>query len=305
MVVVTVGGESYFMDPRLRDKWDSIKDGKLKKIDEDRVYIVDGRERAGKSVFALQQAAYIDPTIIKDLSRITFSAEETLEAIRNTKSTKTQTKAIIFDEAFRGLSSKSALSKTNKKIVQSLMEMGQNNTVLFLVSPSVFLLEMYSAVLRSNTLFHILKRKSGRRSFRAFNYQKKAMLYQIGIKKGWGYKVNTRIVNNFSNKYPGGAEFEKEYRKKKAKSIRAMDTEEKDYVNAEVHRRVMENFRASVKGYRIDVGKAEKGKMLSEKVASDRLKEHGCEISATHVGKITRETLLKHPKTTNTPSHYI
>jgi len=230
MVVVSIKGESYYMNPRLKEKWDKIKDGKLHKKDEDRVYIVDGRERVGKSVFTLQQAAYIDPTIIDDYKeRITFTSEETLEAIRKTKSDKTHTKAIIFDEAFRGLSSKSALSKTNKKLVQSMMEMGQNNIVLFIVSPSFFLLEMYPAVLRSNALFHIMKKKKGNaRSFRAFNYQKKATLYRYGIKKGWGYNVRTKLKDNFSNKYPGGKEFEKKYRHIKSLSLREMGKDEKD-----------------------------------------------------------------------------
>ncbi len=224
MVVVTVGGESYYMNRKLKEKWDKLKDGKLAQIDEDRVYIVDGREGSGKSVFAFQQAAYIDPSIVIDLSRITFSAEDTLEKIRNTKSTKSETRVIVWDEAFRGLSSKAALSKTNKKLVQVLMEMRQNNLVLFIVTPSFFMLEMYGAVLRSSALFHIVKdKKTSKRFYRGFNYQKKNKLYNIGIKKGWGYKISTYSKDWFFNHYPGGAEFEKKYRAKKYKTFRAMD----------------------------------------------------------------------------------
>ena len=226
MVVVEVKGTGYYMNPHMKKAWDKIKDGKLAKEDSDRVYIVDGREGTGKSLWTLQQAAYIDPTIIEDegskvLPRITFSVEETLHAIRNSKSDKTKTQVIIFDEAFRGLSSKSALSKTNKALVQAMMEMRQNNLVLFIVSPSFFLLEMYPAVLRSNTLFHITKSKnSNRRTFKAFNYKKKAKIYQIGIRKGWGYPSKTKVRDAFFNKYPGGNDFEASYRDKKFKSLR-------------------------------------------------------------------------------------
>jgi len=224
MVVVEVGGQSYYMNPKLKEVWDKIKDGKLAKKDEDRVYVVDGREGSGKSVFGLQQACYIDPTLVNDFSRITFSAQDTLDAIRKTKSTKDHTKVIFFDEAFRGLSSKGALSKTNKKIIQTLMEMRQNNLVLFLISPSFYLLEFYSAVLRSNALFHIVKDKKGNgRSFRSFNYKKKAMLYQAGIRKGWSYNISSKHRDRFFNKYPGGKEFEDKYRKQKFKAIREMD----------------------------------------------------------------------------------
>lgn len=226
MVLVTVKGVSYYMNPKLKEKWDKIKDGKLKKHDEDRVYVVDGRERTGKSLFAIQQASYIDPTILDDekgktLPRITFSPDETLEAIRTTRSTDTQTKVIIFDEAFRGLSSKSALSVVNKQLVQAMMEMGQCNIVLFIVSPSFFLLEMYPAVLRSNALFHIKKMPgSNRRVFNCYNYQKKALTHQIGLKRGWSYPIKTGFKDNFFNKYPGGDEFEARYRKKKWDSLK-------------------------------------------------------------------------------------
>ena len=106
---------SYFIDKKILEKWDKIRGKELIKKDEDRVYLVDGRERSGKSVFAFQQAKYIDPTF--DLKRVCFTPEEFLWAIRNSP----QGSVIVFDEAFRGLSSKSSQSKVNKKIVQAMM----------------------------------------------------------------------------------------------------------------------------------------------------------------------------------------
>jgi len=221
MVVVEVGGQSYYINKKLKAHWDKLKDGGLVKRDEDRVYITDGRERTGKSVFAIQQAAYLDPSIIEDkeLSRICFTADEFLTAIRTTESGK----CIVFDEAFRGLSSRSALSKTNRSIVQAMMEMGQKNLIVWIVLPSFFMLDLYAAMLRSSSLFHIEKeRKSNRRYFKVYNYKKKAKLYQNGVKKGWEYKIPTKFKDYFFNKYPGGAEFEMRYRAKKRKSLESM-----------------------------------------------------------------------------------
>ena len=220
MTSVTVGGETYSIHPKLKEKWDQIKD-KLIERDEDRVYCVDGRERVGKSVFALQQAAYLDQTLITDMKRICFTADEFLEAIRTAKPGQ----VIIFDEAFRGLSSRGALSKTNRKIVQALMEMGQKNLIVFIVLPSFFMLDLYAAMLRSNSLFHIAKEKnSNRRYFKVYNYKKKARLYQNGVKKGWEYKIPSKFKGNFFNKYPGGKEFEMKYREKKRLSLESMET---------------------------------------------------------------------------------
>lgn len=226
MTIVNVRRSSYHMDDSLIKKWDKLRNGNLAKYDEDRFYIVDGSEGSGKSLFTIQQGSYIDPTILNDekgkiLPRICFTSKEFLYAIRNTKSTREQTKVIIFDEAFRGLSSKAALSKDNKILVQALMEARQNNLVCFIVSPSFYLLEFYAAVLRSQALFHIVKEKHSRRRYvRIFGKKDKAILYQIGVRKGWGYPRITKQRVRFFNIYPGGDDFEKKYRKKKRDSLR-------------------------------------------------------------------------------------
>ena len=201
---------SYHIDPKIKVKWDTLRQGKLQKKDEDRCYIVDGRERVGKSLFALQQAKYLDPTF--NIDRICFTPEEFLEQIRNAP----EGSCVIFDEAFRGLSSKGSQSKINKQIVQAMMEMGQRNLIIFIVLPTIFLLELYAAVLRSNALFHISKKKGANaRSFKMYSHKKKAKLYQLGIRKGWEYKVYTAFMGRFPNKYPGGKKFELKYREKK------------------------------------------------------------------------------------------
>jgi len=232
MVLVTVAGTTYSVDKRLHKKWATINNGQLAKEDDDRVFVVDGRERSGKSLFTLQQAGAIDPLMFEEalatqtLPVICFTAEETLNAIRNTKSTLERTRVIIFDEAFRGLASSSVLSKTNRMIVQALMEMGQNNLVLFIVLPSFFLLDRYPAALRSHALIHIAKMKSNpkRRKFYVFNYDKKNLLYRMDRKKAYGYPINTRVHGTFFNKYPGGDALEALYRRKKLEAFREIES---------------------------------------------------------------------------------
>lgn len=287
MVKVNVRETSYYMNEKIKDKWDNLKDGKLTKNDEDRVYVVDGRERTGKSLFAIQQAAYIDPTILDDengklLPRITYTARETLNAIRHTKSNDKETKVIIFDEAFRGMSSKGALSKENKLLTTAMMEMGQNNIVLFIVSPSFFLLELYPAVLRSNALFHIVKqKKSKRRFFRLFNYRKKAVLYQRGIRKGWGYSIHTMMKDWFFNKYPMGDEFEQRYRKKKYDSLKQItkDEEQKPDSKFMLQRDIL-------------IRNLYENSINSHRKLSEYLKGIGIFISATQIGVICKQNAV-------------
>lgn len=186
---------------------------------------------SGKSLWAIQQAGYIDPEFIQrfmnDEPSICFTAEETLNAIKVLKSDEKTTRCIIFDEAFRGLSSRAVLSKVNKIIVQALMEMGQKNLVLFIVLPSFFQLDSYPAMLRSNALIHIERpresSKTNGRIFKVYNYKKKAWLYQRG-KVAWNYPVGTNFKGKFYGKYPGGEEFEKKYRKIKHEQLQKLET---------------------------------------------------------------------------------
>jgi len=265
MTFVRSDPNQWEIDKKLKNKWNEIKDGQLKKKDDDRVYIVDGRERTGKSVLTLQQAAYIDPTMLQSpeefCSRICFTAEEFLEAIRKTDSTDEITKCIIFDEAFRGLSSRSATSRVNKRIIQALMEVGQKNLVLWIVLPSFFMLDLYPAMLRSHALIHVKKEKnSNRRTFGVYTYKKKAYLYKNGVRKGWNY-LPTRTIGRFSKKFPGGEAFEKAYRAKKHKALITSEAmidkvEEKDknqlkiiYLEAELKKIKNINDKELAKGY--------------------------------------------------------
>jgi len=225
---VTINEDTYHIAPKLAGHWDKVSLEKIKKRNSDRVYIVDGRERSGKSTWAIQQMGYLDPeafeTPEKFLSRICFTADQFNDAVRNTKNG-----VVIFDEAFRGMSSRAALSKVNKLIIQTLMEMGQNNNIVFLVLPSIFRLDMYAAVERSDGLIHISEIKKKERVMRKWqwwNRNDKNTIYQIGIKKGWGYTKKTRFNGSFGGKFPGGKEFRKAYDKKKYDTF--VGNEEKD-----------------------------------------------------------------------------
>jgi hypothetical protein len=199
---------SFHIDTKLKKMWDNIRDGKLINSNEDRVYIVDGRERGGKSSFVFQQAKYINPNF--KVENICFTPDEFLHQIRTVE----KGSVIVFDEAFRGLSSKSTRSKVNKAIVEALMEVGQRNLILFIVLPTIFLLEIYAAVLRSHCLFHIYKTKDKRRAFKIYNEKKKKELYFRGKTKFFSYskpiikKAKGRFLVKKNNQYPQGIPYE-------------------------------------------------------------------------------------------------
>lgn len=267
---------TYYIAPNILPNWDKLRNGKLQKQDEDRVYITDGRERAGKSLFTLQQAKYLDPTF--DLSRVCFTPEEFLFQIRNAPAGS----VIVFDEAFRGLSSKSSQSRVNKTIVQAMMEMGQKNLIVFIVLPTFFLLEMYAAVLRANVLFHIYKDKSGRRRFRIYNYKKKSWLYKIGKRKGFDYsfpRISRKHTGRFYGVFPID---EASYRKKKLDSLKGFEqTFEEDTGTEKFHNAV---------GGMIKAEKNIDPKITDNKMVVILREKYGIEISLANVGVIRRKT---------------
>ena len=104
---------------------------KVTKGDQDRIYVITGREGLGKSTLAMQLAYIVDPNFT--LNNIVFTSDQLENKIRTAK----QFEAIIFDESFNGLSSKGAISKENKKLVTLLMMCRQRNLFIFIAKVEV------------------------------------------------------------------------------------------------------------------------------------------------------------------------
>ena len=221
MAVHEVAGTTYHLDNRMKLFWEKNSLEVMNKKNSDRVFIVDGRERIGKSTWVFQQMGFIEPELFespeKFNSRICIDVDEFNKTVRAVKNG-----VICFDEGFRGFSSRSALSRTNKMLIQTLMEMGQNNNIVFIVLPSFFLLDIYPAMIRSNGLFHIkTDKKSKLRMWQGFNGGDKNEIYRQGVKKGWKYKFTT-FRGRFPRQFPGGDAFEKAYNKKKSHAFADM-----------------------------------------------------------------------------------
>ena len=189
--------------------------------DQDRVFVYDGREGVGKSTLAMQHAFFIDPAL--SLDNIVFTTNDFKDRIRNSP----KHKAIIWDEAFKGLSSKGALSKENKKIVTLLQECRQRNLFIFIVLPTMFLLEKYAAIFRSHALIHAGAYKSNfkLRYYRVYNYTNKKILYLKG-KSLYNYSIpKIQKSYRFYGKIPPTIDINA-YRKKKNEAFKGLEDKE-------------------------------------------------------------------------------
>lgn len=203
---------NYFVEPRLKKQLDKKVIPTLKKKDEDYVFIIDGDERSGKSTLGMQLGKYIDPSL--DLDRVCFTPDEFRKAIINAK----QYQVVIFDEAYRGLAAKGALTEVNRLLVSLMMEMGQKNLCVIIILPTFYLLEKYVAIWRARGLFHVFRSNKGQKGyFVFFNKKKKKQLYLRG-KKDYSYKyVKSYFKGRFYGKYVID---EMKYREKKADSLK-------------------------------------------------------------------------------------
>lgn len=198
----------YYLDDVLKKPLDEKVRSALQKKDDDYIICIDGKERQGKSVLGMQIGKYIDPSL--SLDRVCFSSDEFRNAVLNAK----KNQCVIFDEAYRGYGSSSALSEVNKILRSMMMEMGQKNLFVIIILPTFYLLEKYVALWRTKILIHISKRSY----FRCFNTRKKQQLYLNPIgKRFYTYKhVRTTSRGRFYGKYVVD---EAEYRKKKSLSF--------------------------------------------------------------------------------------
>lgn len=210
MVIINEGKDNqFYMDGFLKQNLDVV----IKKIkkDWDMVFVIDGVEGSGKSTLAMQMACYCDPTFC--IERVVFTPRDLRQAIINSQ----KFQAIVYDEAYTGLSSRATMSLINRTLISMLAEIRQRNLYVFVVMPTFFDLDKYVALWRSRALFHVYVDKDFNRGFFAFfNANKKKLLYIAG-KKFYSYsKVKANFLGRFYKNYVVD---EQAYREKKRNSL--------------------------------------------------------------------------------------
>lgn len=199
-----------YMDDYLHEQVTTKVQPKVKKKDNDWVWIVDGAEGSGKSVLAQQIAKVLDDTFTVD--HMCMTPKEFTKAILTAK----KGQCIVFDEAFTGLSSRASLTEINKLIVSLMMEMRQKNLFVIIVMPTIFLLDRYVALFRARGLFHVYLKNGNRGRWIYFNNKKKKLLYFFG-KKLYSYgKPQSSFRGRFYDQYTIN---EAKYREKKNQAL--------------------------------------------------------------------------------------
>jgi len=204
----------YHINKFMVKQLDNVKDI-INNKDKDRHWAGDGFEGVGKSVLLMQVCKYVDPTF--NIDRVCFSPEEFKAAIDKAK----KGQAILYDEAFTGLSSRSSLSKVNIDLVSKMMQMRQKCLFICVALPSIFMMDKYAAMFRTRALLSVYENK-GVHMYTVFNRSFKKKLILDG-KRNMSYNQTVKYMPKkcrglkFYNTYVIN---EKEYRIKKEKALK-------------------------------------------------------------------------------------
>jgi hypothetical protein len=198
-----------YINEFLRQNLDIAK--KVIRKDLDMIFIVDGAEGAGKSVCAMHQAYYCDPTL--DINRMCFTPDEFRKAVMKAD----KYTAVIYDEGFTGLSSRGTMSLINRTIINMLAEIRQKNLFIWVIAPSFFDMDKYLVLHRSRVLIHVYMGDNFERGkFAFYNVDRKKELYINGKKYNNYRTAKPNFIGDFTNWYPID---EAAYRKKKHDSL--------------------------------------------------------------------------------------
>jgi hypothetical protein len=208
-------GKSFYIDNNLKKQLDKNVIPELSKEDKDILFVIDGKERSGKSKFGDILGSYASLCLKTKygIDNICMTPEEFKKRIENAD----KNDVVIYDEAHRGMGSRRSLSEINNILVDLMMEMGQKNLFVIIILTTFFMLDKYPALYRARGLFHVYERKHKRGFWVYFNERDKLKLYRLG-KKEFNYNCMhyPKFRGRFFNQY---AVDKDEYINKKKKSF--------------------------------------------------------------------------------------
>lgn len=191
---VQIKEHNYYMDGYHKNNLDTAR--KEIRNDWDMIFVYDGNEGSGKSVKAMQDAKYCDHDF--DIDKLAFTPRQFRKLVLSSP----KYSAVVYDEAYTGLSSRATMSLINRALVGMLTEIRQKNLFIFVVLPCFFDLDRYVALWRSRVLIHIYTHEGFKRGyFSFFNSDKKKDLYLQGKKLYSYYKPEPNFRGRFTDYY--------------------------------------------------------------------------------------------------------
>ena len=188
----------------------------------DMVIIVEGEVGSGKTTLAIQSGYYLDPTL--DIDRICFTLPQFEKAIDNGK----KGQVIIYDEAVSSLLSAEAFKWESTQLVKKITQCRKKGLIIFLLIPSIFMLQKYFAIFRSHFDLRVITKHGERGTFLFYNRQAKQELI-VQSRGTYRYLVKASLPPlNFVSYCPIDIGDGSDYDKKKDEAMAYRDGAETD-----------------------------------------------------------------------------
>ncbi len=206
--------EGIYLDGFLKKRLDNVS--RIISKDWDCCFIIDGIEGSGKSTLGFICSYYLNPNITID--NVAIDGADALKKLE-----KLPDKSLLMvDEGALMFSSKDAMKKEQKKLMQVISVIRQKNMILIIVLPSYFELNRNLAIHRSRFMLHVYCTADLERGrFAYFGTKKKRWLYLLGRKNNWSYsKPRSDFIGKFQEFNPFGDEYKKLKRRSLASTFK-------------------------------------------------------------------------------------
>jgi hypothetical protein len=170
MVIITTNGHHYYINQFYKQY---ILDKIVPKYINrswDVVIIVEGKVGAGKTTLAIQSGFYLDPSLTID--RICFTLQQFEEAVDN----GTRGQVIIYDEAVTSMLSAESFKWETIALIKKITQCRKKGLIIFLLIPSIFMLQKYFAIYRSQFDLRVMSKHGDRGTFLFYNEHAKQEL---------------------------------------------------------------------------------------------------------------------------------
>jgi hypothetical protein len=226
MTTVNINQQQYYLNHLYKERiLDKILPNYIRK-GWDMVIIVEGKVGAGKTTIAIQSGYYLDPTLTVD--RICFTLSQFEEAVDKGK----KGQVIIYDEAVTSMLSIEAFKFETAALIKKITQCRKKGLIIFLLIPSIFMLQKYFAIYRSHFDIRVLATQGERGKFVFYNEKAKQdlIVYSRGT-----YKYNTKPsfpIMNFTKYCPISIDDGSDYDKKKDAAMITKEDKKSDVLPA-------------------------------------------------------------------------
>lgn len=209
MVMVNINGEERYFDGYIASNLTILKKAVEKNFDG--VVYIGGYEGNGKSTFAIQCAAFVDPTFCVD--RVCFNFDE----LKRVVDSSVPGQAVVYDESWKDVNSGARYSQGSQSFIRLLTENRKKRLFIFVVAATFFDINKYLLIHRSRAYIEVYTKGLDRGFFSFYDRDKKKTLYIRG-KRDWNMGlVKPNFRGNFSDWMPFDRD---EYEAKKDKAIK-------------------------------------------------------------------------------------